>query len=141
MEDCHKEVITTCFATLVEDLEPDVVMRYLYEKHIISDHDMDDLRSENTRREKNTTLLLKLKRKGPDAFKRLVEGLQKNQSFLAENLLLEGKSVVNGESLSQSRDIFSVYFHKSFTNVLARLACPLDFLRVQRQESDSSWKV
>lgn len=123
MEDCHKEVIQTCFATLIEDLEPDAVMRYLYEKYIISDDDMDAIRSENTRRQKNTTLLLALKRKGPDAFKRLVEGLQRNQSFLAKILLQEGKSVVNGESLSQIRNIFSAHFEKIFTSVLARSTC------------------
>lgn len=141
MEDCHKKVIQTCFATLVEDLEPEPVMTYLYEKYIISDNDMDAIRSGNTRREKNRILLPKLKRKGPDAFRKFVEGLQKNQPFLAASLLQEGKSVVNGESLSQIRNIFSVYFEKIFTSVLARLACPLDFLGVRRQESDTSWKV
>ena len=123
MEDCHKEVIQTCFETLIEDLEPDAVMRYLYEKYIISDDDMDAIRSENTRRQKNTTLPLALKRKGPDAFKRLVEGLQRNQSFLAKILLQEGKSVVNIESLSQIRNIFSVYFEKIFKSVLACSTC------------------
>lgn len=113
MQDCHKEVIQTCFETLIEDLEPDAVMRYLFEKYIISDDDMDAIRSENTRRQKNTTLLLALKRKGPDAFKRLVEGLQRNQSFLAKILLQEGKS----------RNIFSVYFEKIFKSVLACSTC------------------
>ena len=93
MQMYHEEILQTCFNKLLKDLEPDPVMRYLYEKGIITKDDMAAIRSNATRYEKNEALILQLDRKGPDAFKRFVEGLQKNQSFLANILLDEGKTV------------------------------------------------
>ena len=93
MQVYHKEILQTCFEKLVEDLEPDPVMRYLYEKDIITEEDIDAIRSNDTRYQMNEALILQLKRRGPDAFKGLVEGMQKNQTYLADILLAEGKTV------------------------------------------------
>lgn len=93
MQVYHEEILQTCFEKLVEDLEPNPVMRYLYQKGIITEEDMDAIRSNDTRYKMNDALILQLKRKGPNAFKRFVEGLQKNQPFLADILLAEGKTV------------------------------------------------
>lgn len=93
MQVYHGEILQTCFVKLVEELEPDAVMRYLYEKGIITEDDMEDIRSNGTRCKMNEALILLLKRKGPNAFKRLVEGMQKNQAYLADILLDEGKTV------------------------------------------------
>lgn len=93
MQVYHEEILQTCFEKLVEDLEPNPVMRYLYQKGIITEEDMDAIRSNDTRYKMNDALILQLNRKGPNAFKRFVEGLQKNQPFLADILLDEGKTV------------------------------------------------
>ena len=93
MQVYHEEILQTCFEKLVEDLEPNPVMRYLYQKGIITEEDMDAIRSNDTRYKINDALILQLNRKGPNAFKRFVEGLQKNQPFLADILLDEGKTV------------------------------------------------
>lgn len=93
MQVYHEEILQTCFEKLVEDLEPNPVMRYLYQKGIITEENMDAIRSNDTRYKMNDALILQLKRKGPNAFKRFVEGLQKNQPFLADILLAEGKTV------------------------------------------------
>lgn len=81
MQVYHEEILQTCFEKLVEDLEPNPVMRYLYQKGIITEEDMDAIRSNDTRYKMNDALILQLNRKGPNAFKRFVEGLQKNQPF------------------------------------------------------------
>ena len=101
MRKYHKKILRKHFERLVEDIEPNPVMRYLYEKGIIKEEDMEAIQSKDTRNEMNVGLLLLLKRKGPDAFKRLVEALQKNQPSLAGILLDEGnKSIKYDESLN-----------------------------------------
>ena len=94
MQTYQKEIIRKHFERLVEDVEPDPVMRYLYENGIIKEEDMEAIRSKDTRYKMNDALLLQLMRKGPDAFKRLVEALQKNQPFLADILLDEGNQSI-----------------------------------------------
>ena len=101
MRKYHKEILRKHFGKLVEDVEPNPVMRYLYEKGIIKEEDMEAIQSRDTRYKMNEALLLQLKRKGPDAFKRLVEALQKNQPSLADILLDEGnKPIKYDESLN-----------------------------------------
>ena len=94
MQTYQKEILRKHFERLVEDVEPDPVMRYLYENGIIKEEDMEAIRSKDTRNKMNDALLLQLMRKGPDAFKRLVEALQKNQRFLADILLDEGNQSI-----------------------------------------------
>ena len=101
MRKYHKKILRKPFERLVEDIEPNPVMRYLYEKGIIKEEDMEVIQSKDTRNKMNVGLLLLLKRKGPDAFKRLVEALQKYQPSLAGILLDEGnKSIKYDESLN-----------------------------------------
>ena len=101
MQKYHKEILRKHFERLVDDIEPDPVMRYLYEKGIIKEEDMETIQSKDTRNKMNVALLLQLKRKGPDAFKRLVEALQKYQPSLAGILSDKGnKSIKYDESLN-----------------------------------------
>lgn len=100
MQRYQKEIIRKHFGRLVEDMEPNPVVRYLFEKGIVSKEDMEVIRSKDTSDEQNDALLLILMRKGPDAFKRLIEALQRNKSSLADILLDEGnKSIKYDESL------------------------------------------
>lgn len=100
MQRYQKEIIRKHFERLVEDMEPNPVVRYLFEKGIISKEDMEAIRSKDTSNKQNEDLLLMLMRKGPDAFKRLIEALQKNKSPLADILLDGGnKSIKYDESL------------------------------------------
>lgn len=91
MQKYYRKIVQTHFVELVDDVEPNPVMRYLYGKGIISEEDMEHIRSKDTRKKMNEALLLQLKRRGPDAFKRFFEGLQKNQPSLADFLLEQGK--------------------------------------------------
>ena len=94
MRKFHKDILQKHFQDLVEDVNPDPVMRHLFSKGIISKEDMEAIRSKGTSTEKNEDLLLRLMKKGHDAFKMFVEGLQKDQSPLAETLKDEGNESI-----------------------------------------------
>ena len=101
MQKYHREILRQHFGRLVEDVEPNPVLRYLYEKDIFKEEEMEAIQSKDTRNKMNEALLLQLKRKGPDAFERLFEALQQNQPVLAHILLDKGnKSIKYDESLN-----------------------------------------
>ena len=91
MRECHKHVLQKLIVELVKDLEPEPLLLYLYQKEIIDQDDMDEVRSKKIRKDVNEDLIFTLMRRGPEAFPNLVEGLQRKQPFLACLLLKEGK--------------------------------------------------
>ena len=90
MKECHKLILQRLTLELVKNLEPQPLLLYLYQKEIINQDDMDEVRSKNIRKDVCVALISKLMLKGPEAFPELVEGLQQNQPFLACSLLKEG---------------------------------------------------
>ena len=101
MQKNDRQILRKHFRRLVEDVQPNPVLRYLYEKDIIKEEDMEAIRSRDTRNQMNEALLIQLNRKGPDAFKRLVEALRENQPSLADILSDKGnKSIKYDESLN-----------------------------------------
>ena len=91
MRECHEHILQKLLVELVKDLEPEPLLRYLYQKGIIDRDDMDEVRSKKIRKDVNEDLIFMLMRRGPEAFSNLVEGLQRKQPFLARSLLKEGK--------------------------------------------------
>lgn len=91
MENVHKEIIQSNLQQLFNDLEPDPLKRFLYEKGIFTREHVNIITSKNTREEKIQELLSILERSGPHAFSVFIEGLQKNKHWLAEMLLEEGQ--------------------------------------------------
>ena len=91
MRECHEHILQKLIVELVKDLEPEPLLRYLYQKGIIDRDDMDEVRSKKIRKDVNEDLIFMLMRRGPEAFSNLVEGLQRKQPFLACSLLKEGK--------------------------------------------------
>lgn len=89
MRECHKHILQRRIAELVKDLEPEPLLLYLYSKKVIDEDDMDEIQSYNLRRTMSKELILKLMKKGPQAFSNLVDGLQNKQPFLACSLLQE----------------------------------------------------
>lgn len=120
MQEKYRKIIQTHFQELVKKIEANVMMKYLYEKGIISEEDMEAIRSNDTPEKKNEALLLQLERKGPDAFERLFDGLRKNQASLADYLLEEGKSP--SRRISKIRNIY-MYFYVDYISQV----CLLDF--------------
>ena len=91
MRECHEHILQKLIVELVKDLEPEPLLLHLYQKGIIDQDDMDEIRSKKIRKDVNKDLIFKLMRRGPEAFPNLVEGLQRKQPFLACSLLKEGK--------------------------------------------------
>ena len=90
MKERHKLILQRLIEELVKDLDPEKLLRYLFQKEVIDVDDMDEIRSWKVRKDVSEALIHKLMRKGPEAFPELVEGLQNKQPFLACLLLKEG---------------------------------------------------
>ena len=91
MRECHKHILQKLIVELVKNLEPEPLLLYLYQKEIIDQDDMDEVRSKLIRKDVNEDLIFMLMKRGPEAFPNLVEGLQRKQPLLACSLLKEGK--------------------------------------------------
>ena len=90
MRECHKHILQRHSVELVNDLEPEPQLLYLYHKEVIDEDDIDEIRSCTVRKNMSEALIFKLMKKGPQAFSKLVDGLQNKQPFLACSLLQEG---------------------------------------------------
>lgn len=91
MEKVHKEIIHSRFQELLNDLEPDHLMPFLFQNGILNKEHMAIIASEKTRKKQSQELLSVLERSGPRAFSMLIEGLQEEKSWLAKMLLEEGQ--------------------------------------------------
>ncbi|XP_015771584.1 PREDICTED: uncharacterized protein LOC107349899 isoform X3 [Acropora digitifera] len=89
MKERHKNILQRRIVELVNDLEPEPLLLYFYSKNVIDEDDMDEIQSYNLRRTMSKKLILKLMKKGSQAFSNLVDGLQNTQPFLACSLLQE----------------------------------------------------
>ena len=110
MRECHEHILQKLIVELVKDVEPEPLLLHLYQKGIIDQDDMDEIRSKKIRNKVNQNLIFKLMRRGPEAFPILVEGLQRKQPFLACLLLKEGK--VNIRQLCDYLDLQQTYHTK-----------------------------
>ena len=90
MKECHKSILQRLTLELVNNLEPEPLLLYLYQKKIIDKDDKEEIQSWNVRKYVSEALISKLMLKGPEAFPELVEGLQQKQPFLACSLWKEG---------------------------------------------------
>ena len=90
MKECHKNILQRRIVELMNDLEPTLLLPHLFSKKVINEYDMDEIQSCNLRTTMSQELILKLMKRGPQAFSNLVDGLQNTQPFLACSLLQEG---------------------------------------------------
>ena len=91
MQKGQKKIIQKNFEALLEDLDPNPLMNFLYQEDIITRDDMDEMDSIKPRKAKSKALLFTLQRRGPNTFLALVEGLIiKKKQWLATLLLKEG---------------------------------------------------
>ncbi|XP_044176788.1 uncharacterized protein LOC122959522 isoform X3 [Acropora millepora] len=89
MRKCHKDILQRCMVEFRNNLEPKPLLPHLFSKKVINEYDMDEIQSFNSRTTMSQELILKLMKKGPQAFSNLVDGLQNTQPFLACSLLQE----------------------------------------------------
>ena len=95
MEEDHKAVIQNNFGKLLEDFDPKAIMRYLFEKKVITSENVDTIKSQKSRLSKGDELLHILMRSGPDAFPQFIAGLREtDKPWLALMLLEEGEYII-----------------------------------------------
>ncbi|KAM7439378.1 hypothetical protein ABFA07_011256 [Porites harrisoni] len=103
MQKGQKKIIQKNFEALLEDLDPNPLMNFLYQEDIITRDDIDEMDSIKPRKEKSKALLFTLQRRGPNAFLALVEGLIiKKKQWLATLLLKEERQRLSGEGVEET---------------------------------------
>ena len=81
MRECHKYILQKLIVELVKDLEPEPLLLYLYQKEIIYQDDMDEVRSKKIRKDVNEDLIFMLMRRGPELFQILLRDCKANNHF------------------------------------------------------------
>ena len=75
------------YEPILRDLEPRQVLNYLYQEDVIDEDLRDEIRAERTRKRQAEILLDSLGRRGPEAVRYFIQGLQNSsQKHLAEIL-------------------------------------------------------
>ena len=81
MRECHKHILQRRIVELVNDLEPEPLLLYFYSKNVIDEDDMNEIQSYKLRRTMSKELILKLMKKGPQAFQTLLTDSKTNSHF------------------------------------------------------------
>ena len=96
MESKHREILKSNRVYLLDNLQPNAMVDHLMESKLLSEDDLEELRSERKTKEKIRFLLDKIPRKGPDAFDKFIDVLKKTDQEYIANKLLEGISANAG---------------------------------------------
>lgn len=101
MTDVHKDTISTCYKSLVDNLVVDDVVNHLRSSIILTPRNAEDIQQSGGISKKAETLLNILLRKPDVAFDKLVEALNSTrQTHLANLLVREGKTCIMFAPLS-----------------------------------------
>ena len=89
MDKNHRRFLLQARVELIEDIDAGFISSYLYGEEIISKDDLELIKAEKTSRAKAELLLDILPRRGPKAFGKFIEGLERNagSKHLAKMLL------------------------------------------------------
>jgi len=105
----YKNILLKFYVLLLEKLDPNEVSVQLLTAGVLTPGDIEKVEEKPSQREKSEELLMILATKGPKAYKEFVKALEKNQCFLACQLLKEGAySAGRHETVSVSN--FQVFF-------------------------------
>jgi len=106
MDKTHKRILLQRRLDLIKDLESDFISSYLFQEEILTEDDVELIKSERTRKSRAECLLDTIPRKGPRAFQTFVNGLKMDtgSKHLAEMLLRDAE----GKGFSDETDSPSV---------------------------------
>lgn len=76
----HRNILRKNRLALVEDIEPRIIINFLFQEGIFSDNDLELVNSLSTRHDKVEKILDTLPRRGPKAFNAFHEALNSNGS-------------------------------------------------------------
>ena len=102
MEDKDCRILRDYRPNIIRDLEPKRILPELG-RTVLTQYDEDEIRVQSTRLERCEKLLEIIPRKGPKAFKALVEALKEEAPHLAQDLIEAGNKE-NPNELSALRD-------------------------------------
>lgn len=86
----YKNTLLKFRELLLENLDPNKVSRQLLTAGVLTSDDKEKIEENPSQREKSEELLMMLATKGPRAYEEFVKALEKDQYFLACQLLKEG---------------------------------------------------
>ena len=68
MRECHRHILQRFIVELVKNLEPEPLLLHLYQKEVIDEDDMDEIRSWKVRKDRSEALIFKLMKKRSTSF-------------------------------------------------------------------------
>lgn len=86
MEDKDRRKLQTNRLSVLENLDVLEILDYLYQEKVLSDDDYERIKVKETKHDRCRFLLDMLPSKGPRAFGCFVKALEKDYSFLADQL-------------------------------------------------------
>ena len=82
----YKLRLQSNYTAVIKDLEPEKVLDYLFQDGIVDLDDMDDVKSEKTRKKRAVTLIEKVLRSGSQSLECFINALGKTQTHLYDLL-------------------------------------------------------
>lgn len=87
MELIHRECLRKNWIFLIENVQMDELLDYMYSKSVFTSDMCERVNAETTRKDKVTLFLFTLQRRGPRAFSSFLDGLEDtSQSFISDKL-------------------------------------------------------
>jgi len=86
----YKNILLKFYALLLERLDPNKISLQLLTAGVLTSVDKEKIEEKHSQKEKNEELLMMLATKGPKAYEEFVKALEKDDCFLACQLLKEG---------------------------------------------------
>ncbi|XP_041379366.1 caspase-2-like [Gigantopelta aegis] len=77
MKQQHEDIIQTNWTYLLKEIDAKDLKDHMFEKNILDQDDLDEIRSEKTRKKRTETFMNKLLRAGPDAYDVFIAALEK----------------------------------------------------------------
>ncbi|CAH1781155.1 unnamed protein product [Owenia fusiformis] len=105
MAEQDKEVLMTCRANIIENLEVDSVADQLLADKVLSRKMYEDIQAKGRELDKGRTLLDILEKRGPEAFGSFIKALQKDHAFLVD-MILETKDGIQTNTVKQGDDTY-----------------------------------
>lgn len=86
----YKNILLKFHVLLLQNLDPNDVLLQLLTAGVLTSHDQEKIEEKPSQKEKSEELLMILATKGLRAYEEFVKALEKDQCFLACQLLKEG---------------------------------------------------
>ena len=114
-------ILSKFYVLLLETLDPNEVSLQLLTAGVLTSDDKEKIEEKPSQKEKNEELLMVIATKGPRAYEELVKALEKDQCFLACQLLKEGTYSTGQHEMASvviCKSVFSADNQFKFGNIM-----------------------